>query len=175
MNSYQGHMLRTPSRVLTYPCSITKPPTMHLLVLLQVHANRNNTTILCSSSLNDDSFSIPKPTKAHPFLLLSLFSHVNHVFTNLKKLQRRPWFCVFVASFFMMWWCFVTVGLQSSRGTVRAGGGTQAKVSAHYFLFIYFIFFSCIAINHKLVLLYECEFWALVCLILVIHGRNVFA
>lgn len=158
MNSYhQVSMFRTPFRVLTYS-TCTKPPNMHLLVLL--HPNRNTTfcppTIICSS-LSDDSFSIPKPTQARSSSFFILF-----------------YFILFIFNFFsnhviMLFW---QLGYSSPEELF--GLEVELKPRFRLFYFIFFLSLSSIVINNILLVLYDCEFWFLACLILVLQWRNAF-
>ncbi|XP_057752429.1 uncharacterized protein LOC130970375 [Arachis stenosperma] len=97
-------LLRTAaSGAVTYSCKCKAPSLrtrtrtlMHLF--LPIHSNTNiNSTILCSSSsLNDDSFSNPKPTTklgyTPPEELFGLDVELNPSKTNSQTQEPRSWF-----------------------------------------------------------------------------------
>lgn len=110
-----------------------------------IHAQTHQKRVLCFCSIITPV--LPSAPHQPPFALHSLTIHfppqnqTRHIivfFYYLKKHKQNyniPF--IFNYSWIIIGYCFVTVGLQSSRGTVRVGGGAQTKVSTFYFYFIY--------------------------------------
>jgi len=122
-----------------------------------IHSQTHQTRVLCFCSIPTQT--LPSAPHQPPFVLHSLTTpfplqnqtrHIIFLFSFLKKHnQNHKLPFIFNYSWIIICYYSVAVGLQSFRGTVRAGGGAQTKVSAFYFYFIYILkyFCSCIVRN----------------------------